>query len=100
MLYTRINTLWKPHPRFSGKSWSVRGFQKIAAHANRQRGAHFIVIDADIQVHYSFCALHSAGIVFLKHHLVQSLGTQCPESTQSSIRSSDPMDPIALTSCF
>jgi len=66
-----IATMWKPHVRYASKPWTVRALQIIASRAGpvleeastvasattrsvrpRRRGAHLIILDADIQFNH------------------------------------------------
>ncbi|KAL6064261.1 CLTH domain-containing protein [Balamuthia mandrillaris] len=57
--YVAIETMWKPHPRYQQKPWTVRAFQQLAALVNDGEGAHLLIVDADIQFNHWELSAHS-----------------------------------------
>ena len=47
-----IESFWKPHPKYASKPFTVRALQVLADKANNGRGAHLIIMDADIQFNH------------------------------------------------
>ena len=47
-----IESFWKPHPKYASKPFTVRALQVMADRANGGRGAHLIIMDADIQFNH------------------------------------------------
>ena len=47
-----IESFWKPHPKYASKPFTVRALQLLADKANGGRGAHLIIMDADIQFNH------------------------------------------------
>jgi hypothetical protein len=83
-----IETMWKPHPKYASKPWTVRALQLIAAHCGpelntsssgggaastrpagssgaqqwplpQRTGAHLLIMDADIQFNHWELSAHS-----------------------------------------
>ena len=80
--YVSIETMWKPHPKYASKPWTVRALQTIASYCgpdiaptspvtagavgatsskNSRAGAHLLIMDADI--HFNHWELSALSLV-------------------------------------
>jgi len=90
--YVRIETFWKPAPKFKFKPWSVRCFQLMAAAANKGAGTHVLVVDADVQFNHWELSAHS---------LINTLlGPLLAHDSQSEEGSGDlQLGPVSIPAC-